>query len=831
MTNNIVGEQFKEFCDELFPPPPCRVSARTRMPATNPFVTLEAANKMSEDAITAEFITVVNKYELIPGMKMCYCGDRPDPAMIDPERQKPDTAFFCEDIAPTGNKTRAHWVDQLISTEFKRHANNAGSLLDPFEDSSDSSDVFPATAKLRQQGRAQIITYAELVMAVQQRRAVFMLVVIGRCCRFIRWDRSGSLVTQTLDYYLQWELFCDVLWRISTLSNEQLGYDPTATRLFPGNPDYELMDHDELSAMPTGPEDDAEKSVPRTEDGSDASATPPVFTYVRTKFRESINSSWPRYRLSVPHGDRMRNFLVSKPSFRAKGLIGRGTRGYIAFDCETERFVWLKDAWRAYYHMLEKEGDVLKQLNEGDVPHIPTVICHGDIGNQVTLTHAWWERKNPKPTPDDSAVTPPAAPTKASSSTSSVKRKRRNEDDDDEDDLQRPEGLPPRQSTKASKDPPLRPHRHYRLVVKEVALQLSNFQYGQQLVEIIRDCVLAHHHAYQLGIMHRDVSGGNILILPVLVKSNGGVYVAYIGILADWEMSKPWEKKYPRQPERTGTWQFMSVALLSRRKVIQISDELESFFYVLLYYAVRYLKSNCNGLTIANYLDQFFDQYSIDDQGFVCGTLKHSTIKNGELLVTPDKELLFHGPMDTLFKTLLRWFRANFRVTRHAHRQKELKTQREAKNAQPAVPPTAAPAPAQRPVHTSVLHPAISLLPSKRKSRGTLAQGDEPTPEEIAEAEALSEHADVYNLLTEIAASNLWTLGDKAGDQVPADWKVDDYKIYSTTLPTIPEEGSSKRIRLAGVETAPDPQWVYVSSGPPVTPPRRGQTVPKRKEL
>lgn len=56
--------------------------------------------------------------------------------------------------------------------------------------------------------------------------------------------------------------------------------------------------------------------------------------------------------------------------------------------------------------------------------------------------------------------------------------------------------------------------------------------------------------------MHRDVSGGNILIFPILVKSKGGVYVAYVGILADWEMSKPLDKKYPRQPERTVSYRY-----------------------------------------------------------------------------------------------------------------------------------------------------------------------------------------------------------------------------------------------------------------------------------
>ena len=51
----------------------------------------------------------------------------------------------------------------------------------------------------------------------------------------------------------------------------------------------------------------------------------------------------------------------------------------------------------------------------------------------------------------------------------------------------------------------------------------------------------------------------------------------------------------------------MSVALLSHSKPVEICDELEAFLYVLIYYAARYLKSDCDGATIAIFLDEFFD--------------------------------------------------------------------------------------------------------------------------------------------------------------------------------------------------------------------------------
>ena len=57
-----------------------------------------------------------------------------------------------------------------------------------------------------------------------------------------------------------------------------------------------------------------------------------------------------------------------------------------------------------------------------------------------------------------------------------------------------------------------------------------------------------------------------------------------------------------------GTWQYMSVALLNNpSKVVEIADDLEAHFYVLLYHAVRYLRSNCTN--VPNWIEDFFDVF------------------------------------------------------------------------------------------------------------------------------------------------------------------------------------------------------------------------------
>ena len=69
---------------------------------------------------------------------------------------------------------------------------------------------------------------------------------------------------------------------------------------------------------------------------------------------------------------------------------------------------------------------------------------------------------------------------------------------------------------------------------------------------------LAHHQAATLPaipVLHRDISGGNILIVPRVFQKGEELFVAWSGLLTDWEMSKPTSNTLTparaRQPERT----------------------------------------------------------------------------------------------------------------------------------------------------------------------------------------------------------------------------------------------------------------------------------------
>ncbi|KAI0636338.1 hypothetical protein C8Q77DRAFT_1252906, partial [Trametes polyzona] len=84
-------------------------------------------------------------------------------------------------------------------------------------------------------------------------------------------------------------------------------------------------------------------------------------------------------------------------------------------------------------------------------------------------------------------------------------------------------------------------------------------------------------------------------------------------ILTDWGLAKvdssEMSQQKPRQPERTGTWQFMSVTYTQDHphRPAAVPDGLESFFHVLIFYAARFLPNNIRG--VRAFITDYFDSY------------------------------------------------------------------------------------------------------------------------------------------------------------------------------------------------------------------------------
>ncbi len=435
-----------------------------------------------------------------------------------------------------------------LAIEFKR----GGTVNDAWDDRA-KKDMEP-DAFTRTGVRGQLMSYGERFFFFQHRTGLFMLLVNGDEFRVVRWDRSGCIVTEGLNYVDTPEHTKKLLqffYAYSKATPEQRGMDPTATRLLQNSCGWQWMQkvaaaHPQdiahangtvVPSVPPGfivdPTCDAPPSPlfatnvlaedPAATTGfgdlSSSSATSaiiPVFNFVRDFFRESVTNNWLCYSLKVCG----RDYLVGEPIFAPHGLVGRGTRGYVALEWKTQRLVFLKDAWRPFYKGVDQEGATLNALNLGEVSFVPTLVCHEDVGGpgaQETEASQYSSTGSKKrdvfgEQEKDRVIAPmPGSRSKASGSNTTTTRRAR------QSQTQTSSGSKANRSTKAAdagtgsgssggrsgKRPRpedvasiapkdglgLRHLTHYRMVVAEVCLPSTEIKSGEQLLQIIWHCI------------------------------------------------------------------------------------------------------------------------------------------------------------------------------------------------------------------------------------------------------------------------------------------------------------------------------------------------------
>ncbi|KZT19651.1 hypothetical protein NEOLEDRAFT_1141783 [Neolentinus lepideus HHB14362 ss-1] len=296
-------------------------------------------------------------------------------------------------------------------------------------------------------------------------------------------------------------------------------------------------------------------------------------------------------------------FFVAKPAFRYPSAIGRGTRCYVAADLETGNCVFLKDSWRYDVDGMSQEGAIYKVLNDEGVSNIAQVLCHGDVRDQATVTadyvNASW----------------------------------------------------------ALETRTLSKHKHYRIVLDAVGRTLDKASSSRVIVKAIRDILVAHKEAYEkVDILHRDLSFYNI----VLIGDGDDEH----GILIDWDLSRSLpslDTEDARVRGRTGTWQFISHALLQHpTKKHAIEDDLESSFWILLWALLHYVPSNLQTIELVDVMDRVFDECFWNSRFgyYKGGTAKQLVFTNG-FGGTTDYYLSFsHAPpLDQLIASLRALFK------------------------------------------------------------------------------------------------------------------------------------------------------------------------------
>ncbi|KAF8271223.1 hypothetical protein EI94DRAFT_1497197, partial [Lactarius quietus] len=101
-----------------------------------------------------------------------------------------------------------------------------------------------------------------------------------------------------------------------------------------------------------------------------------------------------------------------------------------------------------------------------------------------------------------------------------------------------------------------------------------------------------HKATYKASVLHRNISIGNIMI----IDNENEREDLHSGMLIDWDLSKlidPNKSCTPHQYTRTGTWQFMTAALIKEANITHtFVHDLESAFWVVLWMALSYMRSN-----------------------------------------------------------------------------------------------------------------------------------------------------------------------------------------------------------------------------------------------
>ena len=220
----------------------------------------------------------------------------------------------------------------------------------------------------------QTVAYATEGCKRQHRRHYFTISVSGSQVRFIRWDRSGAVVSEAFSVLDHPDLFCQFFWRFAHITDAERGYDLTVE---PATEDQEEIFRSAIE----------QHVIAQLEGGASDEQT------VKTALEEHYQRNAVTV-IHLPHSPHFddpdmegHHLLVSRPLAVPLSVAGRSTRTYWAVDSWTGKVVLLKDTWRydtirvdteSGAQRAEREGDILVAMKDV-VANIPKVVHQEDV--------------------------------------------------------------------------------------------------------------------------------------------------------------------------------------------------------------------------------------------------------------------------------------------------------------------------------------------------------------------------------------------------------------------------------------------------------------------
>lgn len=252
-------------------------------------------------------------------------------------------------------------VTQFNKMELHFEFKTKSSSGDPFHDPPSSLEdrttwEFESQTVIGAKRRGQLTTYATEWCSRQHRTFAFSVLIIGSEARFIRWDRSAAIVTEKFNYKETSQPLIDFLWYFCHLDN-----------------------------------------IERGRDDSVRDATPAEIALAKAHLDEPPLTR-PVVVHTIEHEGQQREFIAWGSMADAESLTGRATRAYPVYDKTAEDVRFLKDSWRGVN--LERESDILRELNAAGVRNVPKLICGGDVDGSAHITRSYEFAAN---TTDDTA--------------------------------------------------------------------------------------------------------------------------------------------------------------------------------------------------------------------------------------------------------------------------------------------------------------------------------------------------------------------------------------------------------------------------------------------
>ncbi|KAH9831790.1 uncharacterized protein C8Q71DRAFT_850611 [Rhodofomes roseus] len=163
-----------------------------------------------------------------------------------------------------------------------------------------------------------------------------------------------------------------------------------------------------------------------------------------------------------------------------------------------------------------------------------------------------------------------------------------------------------------------------------VGVPLRQFNSTRELVIALRDAIEGHQRAYYAGIIHQDISEGNVMI--VRRKNGSGGFLQDFDCAFSWRRflrrcgwratKESWEqyvrtneghldptleplnadiaaerRKMHDRKQRTGTLHFMAIEVVKGRVTHDVRHDLESFYWLLVWMVLRHARhQHCDGI-------------------------------------------------------------------------------------------------------------------------------------------------------------------------------------------------------------------------------------------